>query len=298
MNDLIYVINKCETDEEVKEIMDFAIEEFTKRSKERNRDHDTIGRMVGINPRVDLLGGANQGLRICNRWVGYIPRNVKVVYQSVDHNGVISNDGGYYYMGDESYVYEFCNFIKGKEYSSPVSFIKDVYRFMQLYFGNAFSPLDRALIHKMLEDKNGFKIGPVREHYLSGFKGTGAAMCTEMSAMGQNLMTLFGLNTEMVMDHHHAYNTYFYGDKVYIVDFQNKITVYDVHLREKECLPFMEEIHDFSYEMYRELFLNDHKIRMEDYSIVSFPHYNKVVSNERYRVYRADGKQILKKELK
>ena len=292
MNDLLYIINTCDSEEELKEIMDFSIAEFINRSKPRNRDHDTIGRITTVNPQVDLLGGDRQGTRIVNRWVGYIPNNVKVVIRCEDHNGVICNDGYYFYVGDDSYVYDFCKFIKGNEYNNPVNFILDIGRFMKNYFGTIPMYSSREERFKLLENEDGFKYGPIREHLLTDFKGSGVAMCTEMSAMGQNLMTLFGLRTEMIMDYNHAYNVWFYGDKVFIVDYQNQIVVYDIHFNEIKRIPFVEEIHDYTDEMYMDMILGNNKILLDDFSLVKMLNSNTVLENNRVRAYRSDGRKM------
>ena len=296
MNDLMDMLKTCKTDEEIKEIVDYYIGEYVEESLPLNHGRTTLGKQININPEHSINENLDYGPKTNNRWVGYIPKETKIVYKCVNHEGLGSNDGGYYYMGDESYLYDFCKFIKNKEFNNnPIVFILHVNKFIHQYLDNDLMQVDREIIHTLIESVDGRKLGPVREHYLSDFKGMGAAKCSEYAVMAQNIMTIFGLETDIVFDSNHAYNIFFEenGD-ANVLDFSNRIAMYDVYLNMKEKMPFMEPIADYSDDLYEEVLYEGRKIRFDNYSVVDFPNSSLICTDDLIRVYGADGKMVLR----
>jgi hypothetical protein len=297
MNDLLYILKTCKTDEEIKEVVDYYIEECTKVSPGVIHGKTVIGKKIGINPEHKFNDFSKSETRITNRWAGYIPKGTKVNYKCISHEGKDCNDGGYYYMGDESYLYEFAKFVQGMEfYDNVVYFIKAVDRFIHGYFDNRFLKIDREELHKLLEGVDGRKLGPVKEHLLSDFRGKGAAVCTEYSAMAQNIMTIFGLKTEMLMGRRHAYNMLFENGEVSVVDFTDHVKIYDIKYNLLEEIPFVVSIGEYDPVKYYEFIYGNRQLVIGNYDVVRFSSFDCVVEDELDRIYNADGGLVLKKK--
>ncbi len=298
MNDLLYMINTCKTDEEIKEIIDYFIQEYVKQSLCYIKGKTNIGKQIEVNPQRRFNDFSDYKIAINSRWCGYIPKGTKVVYKCVSHDGIDSNDGGYYYMDDESYLYEFAKFVQGLDFNDNVIlFIQAIDRFIHRYFDNPIMGINREEIHKLIEDVEGRKLGPVKEHYLSDFKGKGAALCTEYSAVAQNIMTLFGLNTEMLMGTKHAYNILIDKDGTFnVVDFTNHVKIYDVQLKYKERIPFVVSLGEYDPVKYYELIYGNRQLRIGNYDIVRFSSFDQIVDDDLDRIYNVDGVMKLKKK--
>ena len=273
MNSLLDLIRQSKSDEELKEIIDFHIEEFTKKARVDN-SVNYIGVNADINPQYnivydmdDLLGDLSPSN---SRWIGYIPSDVKVSYKTVTNKGVTHNEC-FYYMGDESYLYEFAKFIRDKKVSEDLSFIIHVHDFVHQYFDCEIDSVKREKFHSLLFDKDGKRVLPTKKRVLSELKGLGAALCTEYTVMGQNIMTLFGLKTEVICDKGHVYNVYFDDNgEINIVDFQHIINMYDVNQKFLRTLPFIETILDCDEKKYKLMLLGLERFNFDNYFVVDF----------------------------
>ncbi len=274
MNSLLGIIKETESEKEVKRYIDFFVQENTRVSRDINEDN-YLGIKADVNPHFNVVRNTddlNGDISSFNgRWKGYIPKDVKVSYKISATKGVRYNDC-FYFMGDESYLYEFAKFIKDKKVGSEIAFIFHVYDFIRSYFDRSINPVDREKYHTLIYDHLGRRMISKRKNYLSDLKGLGAALCTEYSVMGQNIMSLFGLTTEVVYDKNHVYNVFFADDgEVMIVDFQWFINMYDINNKFKRTLPFVEPIENFSKEMYLKMIAGIEKFRFENYFVVDFP---------------------------
>ena len=125
MNDLLDCLKTCKTDEEIKEIVDFFISEYVEESKELNNGNHSIGRELELNPVKKFNHLEFEIPNVVNRWEGYIPLGTKIIYGTrVNPDGpTVCNGGSYYYMDDESYLYEFAKFIKDKPINDRIVFM-------------------------------------------------------------------------------------------------------------------------------------------------------------------------------
>ena len=104
-------------DEELEKVVREKINKLEEVSYEDNPNLDTIGYEIDYNPTkylIELLNGEDTiGIDSNCFYVGYARRGLRVVYGlSYGHENLVSNDGNYYYLDDDSYVLEFCKYIR------------------------------------------------------------------------------------------------------------------------------------------------------------------------------------------
>ena len=134
------------------------------------------------------------------------------------------------------------------------------------------------------------------DQLLSDFRGKGAAVCTEYSAMAQNIMTIFGLKTEMLMGRRHAYNMLFENGEVSVVDFTDHVKIYDIKYNLLEEIPFVVSIGEYDPVKYYEFIYGNRQLVIGNYDVVRFSSFDCVVEDELDRIYNADGGLVLKKK--
>ena len=297
MNDLLDLIKQCQSEEEIKELIDYFVGEFTKEARQLN-NVDYIGVNADLNPKFnivhdmdDLLGDLAPSN---SSWRGYIPRDVRVNYKNVTHRGVTHSEG-FYYMGDESYLYEFAKFIKDKNVPGVLAFLIHVHDFVHQYFDRGIAAVSREQIHSTIFDQHEQRVLFSKKNYLSDLKGLGAALCTEYTVMGQNIMTIFGLTTDVVCDNSHIYNVYFDPDgEINIVDFQHVINMYDINHNFVRTLPFIETIEDCDEKKYRLMLFGLERFPFDNYYVIDFPNEPLPVFDGYERSYGCMGIDVTK----
>ena len=118
--EVIDYLKKCETDEDIKDLVEACIEVFTNQARRENPDTNCFGAELDINPVNKIITNPNiqpdSTFKCVNVWNGYLPLGMKVVYAGFhdkEHN-TMCHKGCYYYLDDDSYVYEFFKFIKDR----------------------------------------------------------------------------------------------------------------------------------------------------------------------------------------
>ena len=266
MKELLKFIKECDNDEDIEYVADALIDCFSKESFEKNHHHDTIGSLTGVSPSEDVFKDKNVIYSI-NAWVGYIPKGTKIVYGTyTDSNNYAYTKGSYYYLDDDSYVYEFFKYLKDKDVEDLNDLILYIHKFLTLYLGKNYNSLDREEMHKLfyMNDNTYFK--PAKEHSIRDFYHNGSAMCTEYSVMGCNLLCVFGLCAMVIMDEYHAFNILIDDkDTGSIIDFSNYVVVKDLYNRFLTHVPFFEEIEGSNLENIQNFVNSKEKIELEDY---------------------------------
>lgn len=105
-----------------------------------------------------------------------------------------------YSLTTTDYFYDFANYIKDKNISNIDSFVKEVYSFLNNYFGGLNSGDDRR---NEYFDNIAFQMSSTDQEYydyldkicIGDFKGKSIAMSSERSIVAQNLMSLFGIDS-------------------------------------------------------------------------------------------------------
>ena len=273
--DIVEEIKKCKSEEELKALADEAIEVFTEQAKEENICTEYLGDRIGYNPRFII--GEEDAYESNNVWNGYIPKGTKVVYARFKDELVsqFTNNGYYYFMDDDSYVYDFFQFIKDeKDIEDDYDIIVTVHKFIEERFAKYVNPRNREIMHHLLYKDDTTFYAPVREHGFTDFYYNGSAKCTEMAIMGQNLLSLLNIEVIYVNDFNHAYNIYIpRGDSedannAYVIDFGNFVPCFDINLNYIGKIPFFGKIKDYTPEMFEEIFEGKKRITFPNYIIM------------------------------
>lgn len=254
-------------------------------SKDLNNNIDYIGFKLDYNPTDYHLDEkeVKVNLDIRNIHTGYIPKDTKIVYGMLyDSRGLICNDGKYYYVDDDSYIYDFCRYIKDKDVRDEYHLFDYILKFIKKYYGIIRDNNDRESMHQMICKEEGVYLEPIDIHKLSDFYKKGNAVCTEISLMAENILSVFGFNTYYVVgnmrigekEEYHAYNLINYIEKESkeernaIIDFASYTDVFDVNYNkvgEKPYIVFFDEINE---KFLNKLVLEKESITYEDYDFL------------------------------
>ena len=276
---------KTMTDEEIKKRLSYDISSLENISKMNNKNLDIIGYVASYNPTdYDLLNEKNDECVDVNFscfYSGYIPKGIRVVYGlSTKTNGIYSNEGMYYIIDDDSYIYDFCKFIKDKKIGSEGDLFEYILWFLKKYFG-VFKENDRDEMFKMILNNNLVFLDPVQEHKLSSFKNKGNAMCSEYSIMANNILSVFGFDSYVIMGQEkedkvasgHAFNFVSYTNKEYkrtniLMDFSNCVNIYDVEFHKIGNGPYILELEDLDSRIVDDFIMNEKHIIAPNYGIM------------------------------
>ncbi len=271
-------------DEELEKLVKERIEELEKEDKEDCGENNVIGFELDYNPySYNLTGEEEVDFNLSCLHPGYISKGTKIVYGfCIDGNGIVSNNGNYYYVDTDDYLLEFCKFIKDKELASEYDLFDYILEFIKDYMGGYFNSKNRDQLFKMLYKGYMTYHDPGNEHYFSTFEGTGGGMCTEYSLMAQNILSLFDVDSYFIVgrektdgekEESHAFNivtyTNVYGAEVnYLVDFANHVRLYDINYNVIDNSPYVAVLDQFEEEDALSLINGDRHYIFEDYDYI------------------------------
>ena len=292
-------IYECKDDKELKELANEAIEAYTNKAKEENNELDYLGEDLSYNPTIKSMDIDHSHAN--NLWIGYIPKGMKLVYGRFreDSNKPFTNRGKYYYIDDDSYIYEFFKYIKEEQPEIEDEFDMMVYvsEFLEEMFSKNINPMEREQINKMIYKDNFLFHDRVREHSIKDLYGNGSALCTEYALVGQNILSVLGFDMVYAMDLNHAYNIYIPNpsieedqmeDVAYIVDFSNWIPCLDYNFELKTTSPFFGKI-DCKKEDLEAFFKGKIKLKFKDYFLYSINgNIIEMEYNNKERMYGVD----------
>lgn len=302
------LVNK--TDEEVTEITRKRINELEEEYEKNSDDPDEniIGYKLDYNPEYKAItvNGNQEELSFVSRcfYHGYISKKTKVVYGlKYNYEGEICNKGAFYYLEDDSYIYEFCEYIKDKEVEDEYDLMHYILEFMLGYF-KKIEMIDREEMHSLIYKDNKTYFPPIRRHLLTDFKDKGNALCSEYAVMAQNLMSMFKISSSIVIGaekidnnglEQHAFNLIELTDpttgekKTFLADFQNYIITYDIDYEPIDIMPFLGRIDELSNE-FLESFLHEKKeLTFEDYGYLVVGDSAFRIGYDRNRTYLVDN---------
>ena len=271
--DIVEEIKKCETDEELRELSQEAIDVFTKKAQEENLCTEYLGDDIGIFPKF-VVGEETYDSN--NVWNGYIPKGVRVSYARYKADGQqqFTNLGYYYYMDDDDYVYEFFKLIHDEEdIDDENDIIMVAQSFIEDKFSKTIDPTSRQVMHMLFRKADNTFCKPFHEHKFSDFYHNGSAMCTEKAILAQNLLSLLGMEVIYINDFNHSYNIYvpteeFEKDhKAYVLDFGNYVPCYDIKFDYLCRIPFYGAICDFDKRA-EDIFCGRQRVQFPNYVIV------------------------------
>ena len=205
---------------------------------------------------------------------------MRIVFgMTFDYYHIASNAGEYYYVDDDSYILDFCNYIKDQEIINEYEFFSYVLEFVDNYFGR-IKDINRSDMFKMITKSGRNLYRPTRKHNFSEFKGRGNAMCTEYTLMAGNILNVFGFETSFALGKveigddtsgHHAFNIIEYTEKESnrkinaIMDFAYPVQVHDKDYHPIDKAPFIGELEVEDDEIMDYLLDGDNTFTFEDY---------------------------------
>lgn len=298
--DIIKLIQKTKSEKVLNLIAKQAIKNACKFSKENNHPTSFIGTASDIN-FTTCFDGKNYS--IYDHFHGYIPKGMKIIYGTFFDfvNQTYANLGCYYYLDDESYIVDFFRFLRNQKINDDYDIFIAISNFLNNFFDRDSGKTSRKTLHSLLLNKDGNLIPPIKEHSITDFYGNGSALCSEYSALAQNILSVLGYDAIFMINTTHAYNVVVYESeneyRALIIDFSVGIRVVDYNFNVIKTYPFIEEIPNLSYEMLNEFINSGRKIRLQDYFLQEIngcclKHY---IDN--YREYCLFNGQVFKTEI-
>ena len=230
-------------------------------------------------------------------FIGYIPKDIKIVYgRFIDEDYNVGSKGYYYYMDNNEYLYDFINFIKGKDIESNQHLVFLAYFFINNYFGY-IETLSREDLHKLIFKKDGKYFDPIKEHSILDFKQKACAMCSEYSALVQNILSFFNYETTLIIgetnnDIIHAFNIAIIENAYYIIDFAYGIDLYNALDKNQITMPYIMRLDGFNNDVFKS-FMDEEKMLETDNCFASIinDHYYSFPTNDK-RQYKILSKKI------
>lgn len=284
-------------DKEIDELVDYRIEWL-----EQDKDVNYIGYNAENNfVKHDVIENNNErsyNLTMRCFHVGFIPKNTKIIYGMIySYDGNISNEGNYYYIDSHKYIKDFCKYIKDYDIDNEYELFNYILDFLRDYFGS-IEKISRDDMFKLIKDDNNRNYDLINEHCLSQFKGKGNALCTEYSIMAQNLLSVFGITSYLVIgkiktgdneEDAHAFNLISVNDNDYLIDFSNYVRVLDVNFEYLGESPFIGKL-DVIDQEFVDAFINEEEVlEFDDYNYLVVGNSLAKISFDRKRRYFIDG---------
>ncbi|MBR2828658.1 MAG: hypothetical protein IKE70_05455 [Bacilli bacterium] len=312
--DIVRKIESLEK-EELKKFVEDRIELLEQESIKHNPGIDTIGFHLDYNPTnyhlLEQEGIEKFEITVRCFYSGYISKGIRMVYGMEYHNVLLaSNNGNYYYVDDDSYIEDFCKYIKNKEIQDEFELFDYILEYERNYFGVIKKEPEIDKMHNLILEKENFYFKPKEEHSFSSFKGKGNAMCTEYALMAQNLMSFFGIDSYFVIGkeedningvENHAFNLIQFEKsdtkeiKNYLIDYSSPVKIYNPNYEEIGKSPFMGKIDKFNQEFIDDLLTKETHIPVEAYAYYILGNTLLKLGSNNYRDYYIDS-QLINKE--
>lgn len=279
--DIVDLIKECKTEQDLKELAKDVIESFSNLSEQENEDENYIGTKLDVNPTNFHIDDPNflidKYYKCVNFWYGYIPLGTKIVYgrEFIPKYRTSSHKGYYYYLDDDSYIFEFFKYIKENDVESEFDLIYLAFIFSTKWLNKKrkeFNSKDRNQMHTLINKTSDLYYRPIKEHSIKDFYGNGSAMCSELAVFAENLLSAFGLEVMYFMDKEHAYNLFVEhvdekNIELYIVDFSDWVDCYDENMNIIYTLPFVGRIENGTEELLDQMVNYGKRIKVNDYLI-------------------------------
>lgn len=278
-----YEMLKNMTDEEIEKYLSYEICNLENISK-TNNTYGLIGYNLHFNPgEINILDKDEEPfIEEVKFHTGYVPKGTKVVFGcNTCDNGMAFNGGKYYVVDDEEYVYKFCKLIKDTDVRSGEELLEFILIFLNDYFGGRGSQTREEMFQLIMKADCTY-YDSVREHRLSDFKGKGNAVCTEYAITANNLLTVFGFDSTIVLGQlkignddvqDHAFNIVSYTDDEYnridmLVDFAESSNVYDLNHNKIGDVPYIIDLVDLDDDFAEKFYYKEKHLYFDDYYFI------------------------------
>lgn len=213
MEKLFYKIKQCKSEEEVRKLINMALEEANANSKS--------GLILGYSREEDM-----------KYYKGFINKDSRIRFtkENIETYGMKTTD---YFYGFATMVW------KNESINNPYTFMRALLSYIIYYFGKSKFEVDTRedfLLNKAgffdgLEDRQYFE--NVKKLAIGDLRGKGMAMCTERAAIAQNILSLFNFETYYAIgkvrqgdkEEYHAFNIVKSNDGYTLVDFSMPVLV-------------------------------------------------------------------------
>jgi hypothetical protein len=244
-------INECETDEQLECLARELIKEAIDEVEGMNTYQGLIGLKSEVNKKnvnFDFENSKRYSYSV-PFWDGYVPLGTKIVYGNATDKtfNYDCNCGFYYYVDDESYIYDFVKYIKKYKIEDCFDLVSIINNYCIKLFENHFKRKDRMIMNRLLLKNNNEFFDPIKEHSIKDFYGNDSAKCTEYALIASNLLSVFKVPAYYCMDNTHAYNVFFDETEDefyegYILDYSNCVWIYDIQFNTAKRFPFFSKI--------------------------------------------------------
>ena len=269
-------------DKELETFVETKIRKLEKKAKEENGGNDKImGYNLNYNPKDYYIDQENiNTFEIDSRCIykGFLKKGMKVVYQySFDYNCIVSNDGGYYYIDDESYIIDFLRKIRDIDIEDDYELFQYLLKYITDYFG-LVNKLSRSELFSMIHKDERRYYKPINEHKLTDIKDRAVGMCTEYSLMAQNILSVLDFETYLVFGvlkskeengSRHAFNLIAYdeleGETAALIDFANSVNIYNIKNEKIGIAPYIIYLDRIDEEFIKN-FYEDMKVIENEYA--------------------------------
>ena len=156
---------------------------------------------------------------------------------------------------DDSIVYEFALFAKNKKADNYLEFLDLIWEFANKYFNNLDPRVyNRDEMLSPLLKREDWYFNPTIEHSITTFKGRNNAMCSEYSALAQNILSVYGYQSmyfigSVKCDYGvgpHAYNIAIIEGHPLLLDYTVPVRTYDLKGNIVAYSPFVGIIKNFN----------------------------------------------------
>ena len=224
---------------------------------------------------------------------GFIKNDTKIIYGlDFSGDGYAANNGRYYYMNDVNYIYDFVDLLANTELEEDYDIFDLLLEYLEDYFGY-FKKFERGDNFSLIVDKYGRQIEPIEDHDISWFKDNGNGMCTEYSSMAQNILSIIGYPTYLIIGSidddgdkgYHAFNFISTDEEDMLIDFSGHVDVFDLNYNKIGVSPYIIKLDDFGEDFLRDFVSGDIKVTSPDYDYVLFDDQLCKLSYDRTREY-------------
>lgn len=270
--------------EEIEKYLSYEIYNLESISKQNN-SYGYIGYNLHFNPgKISLLDEDEKNpVEEVKFHTGYVPKGTKVIFGCNTYdNGMSFNGGMYYIVDDEEYVYEFCRFIKDADVRSNEELFEFILFYLNDYFGERGNQTREEMFQLIMKPDHTY-YDSVIGHKLSNFKGKGNAVCTEYAVMANNILTVFGFDSTIVLGQlkigmkdvqDHAFNIVSYTDSEYnrkdmLVDFSSSSDVYDFNYNKIGDVPYTIDLTYLDDDFFEKFYYMQKHLYFDDYCYVT-----------------------------
>lgn len=195
---------------------------------------------------VEKLGFLGNG-KSNSTFYGFIPLDTRIKYASFNMED--------YSMQSTDFMYEFAHFIRTYNLKNKGALVHNLEFFINKYFGYPSKIKREAIFNDIAwqtteTDEEYFRA--LENNKIGHLKGTGAAQCTEKSALAQQILSLFGTETYYCMgcidfgdiQEAHCFNIVKRKNDYAILDYSIPIPSYDENGTLKAYYPFVGVLSD------------------------------------------------------